>query len=174
MMISSIANAENFVPIADGVGAWKFLNNWGYESCWNKNNVMQDGTPGMITYFVFIPSASSGLGDINVNNPEISTRFGVVDIVTFPDSGEVCGIRLVFNSRSPNPSKTLGDAFAAIIGRNNFNADKSKFDYAFSQVMSGSKYVTYYSENMGRNYMIAYMRLKDDPDFYKLAVTAFI
>ena len=51
--------------------------------------------------------------------------------------------------------------------------DKSKFDYAFSQVMSGSKYTVYYSENMRRSYMIAYIKSADDPDFYKMAITAF-
>ena len=173
MMISSIANAENFVPIADGVGAWQFLHNWGYESCWDKNNTMQKSTPGMITYFAFIPSASSGLGDVGGSMPGTPASLGVVDMVTFPDSGEVCGIRFVFNNRSPNPNKTMGDAFAAIIGINNFNIDKSKFDYAFSQVMSGSKYAVYYSENMRRSYMIAYIKSADDPDFYKMAITAF-
>lgn len=161
------ASAEQFVPLSNGLGAYIFLKNWGYESYWDSNKIDPKGMPNMTTYIVFIPAKSSGLGNIIVEK-----GLGAADIITLPNSGEVVGFNLLFNSASLNPKKTLTEAFIAAIGINNFNIDKINFENAASKVLSGQrKYEIFYSENMRRSYMIAINTRTTG--FYKLSVFAF-
>ena len=166
-IMTTSASAEKFVPLSNGLGAYTFLKNWGYESCWNTNKIAQNGVPNMITYIVLIPARSSGLGKINTGED-----LGALQIVTLPNSGEVVGVQLSFNASSMNPKKTLTDAFIAAIGINNFNIDKVNFENAASKVLSGQqKYEIFYSENMRRSYMIAINPQMSG--FYILALCAF-
>lgn len=166
-MMTASASAYQFVSLANGVGGAKFLQNWGYASAWNGRQ-STEGPPICQNYFVYIPAAQSGLGDLGYNK----SGYGVADISLIPSTGEVAGIRLMFNGSSPNPKGTLADALSAAIGRNNFNADKSKFNNAVSKILNGQeKYATYYSESMQRSYMITIKPMEQG--FYKLAVYAF-
>lgn len=165
--ITASASAEQFVPLSNGLGAYTFLKNWGYESYWNTNKIAPNGIPNMVTYIVLIPAKSSGLGKINTGED-----LGALQIVTLPNSGEVVGVELPFNASSMNPKKTLTDAFIAAIRINNFNIDKVNFENAASKVLSGQqKYEIFYSENMRRGYMIAINPQMSG--FYTLNIFAF-
>ena len=161
-------SAAEFVPMANGITAGKFLANWGFPNAIDTRQYIE-GPPGFQTFFVHVPAASSGLPDMRQN----LSGFGVLDITTMPNSEEIVGIRLLFNNSTPNPRQTLGNAFSAIIGRNNFNVDKNKFYNAVSKVLNGQeKFVNYYSETMQRGYIITVQPM-DLAYFYKLAVYAF-
>ena len=168
IIIPANVSAVRLTSMANGVTAQNFLNNWGFPSAWN-SRITIEGPPGLQTFFVLIPAAKSGLPDVTKN----TSGFGFVDISIIPNSGEVSGIELILSIYSTNPTQILANAFSAIIGRNNFNSDKNKFDNAVAKVLSRQKdYSVYYSENMNRIYMIALQQM-NERDFYKLSVYAF-
>ena len=168
MIFSANCQANSLTVMANGVTAQKFLSNWGFPNAWDSRRTVE-GPPGLQTFFVRIPSASSGLSDMGRN----LSGYGGLDVSVMPNSSEVVGIRLILSSSSNNPGQILGNATSAIIGRNNFNADKNKFYSAVSKVLSGqSNYEVYYSENMRRNYIIAIQPM-DEQIWYKLSIYAY-
>lgn len=157
------------VALADGVGAWKFLQNWGFGDYWDKNNIWEDGCrlPGTTTYVAFIPAKISGLANIF---PERNNS-GTAAMITFPN-GELFAIKLVFDGSSPNPKGTLAEALAAAIGKENFERDEENFFNAVSNVLNGqNEFYSYYSATMQRYYFVG---LTSFADCYEIALWALV